>query len=223
MDGMGWSKDMVMHGEFGPDHATISQHFHSFCDRIYEVISHEMKSMRICSNITENLAQLLIGHAIGPKAALMMNNGSFRPSFYSAEVVTCHHCPDVLLPFHITPYPEMKCYTGPLHPRSSDEISGHTQLCPKRCMKLETQRQVGDPSNEIYASNEIYERQCPYKYFPRGFQVGSDALRSGDGIGFFGHMVWVFNAALLTLVGYQRRAKIRGYMVKVIDPAGSSL
>jgi hypothetical protein len=224
IDGMGLSKDNIMYGEFGPDRTTISQHFHRNCDDIYEDVTGELKSMAICSNVTENIAQLLIGHAVGPKADLMaiQDKDLSHPKFYSPEVVTCHSCPETLLPFHITTYPDMKCNKGPLQPRSIDEISGHLQTCPVRCMDLEVQQQLGDPPNEIL------ERSCPYRFFPRGFQVGSDALRSRGyiekSLGFSGHTILVFNFVILTvLVGYQYRAKIKGYMFKVLDPDRSNI
>lgn len=221
VDSMGWSKEMIMYGEFGPDHTTFSQHFHRNCDETYEdASSGELKSMRICSNVTENIAQLLIGHAIGPKAALMMNESplsSFRPPSPTSEVVMCHNCPKDLLPFHITPYPDMACTVGALHPRTDDEISGKAQTCPEQCMDVEVKRKFGSQTDQIY------ERHCPYNFFPRGFQVGNDAVRSSgfdEDIGLSGHMVWLFNVVLIvSLLGYQHRAKVRSYMLKALDPS----
>ena len=223
VDSMGWSKEMIMYGEWGPDHPSFSQHFHSDCDETYEGANGEIKSMRICSNVTENIAQLLIGHAIGPKAVLLSNESplsAFRPpAYYSSQVSMCHNCPEKLLPFHITPYPDMTCTVGPLHPRTKDEIAGQPQTCPEQCMEVDVKRQFGSQTDQIY------ERHCPYSFFPKGFQVGNDALKNmsnfhgDDDTGFMGHMVWVFNFVLLvSLLGYHHRGRIRVYMIKVLDP-----
>eukprot|EP00956_Cyclotella_meneghiniana_P010277 scaffold14195_cov65-Cyclotella_meneghiniana.AAC.2 len=222
VDGMGWSKDMIMYGEFGPDHTSFSQHFHSHCDETYEDENGEVRSMRICSNVTENIAQLLIGHAVGPKLTLMANASplsAFRPAKSSSEVVMCHNCPKDLLPFHITPFPDMTCTAGPLHPRTDDEIAGQPQRCPDECMEVEVKRQFGSQTDQIF------ERHCPYNFFPKGFQVGNDAMRRIGGlddgeIGFTGHLVWLFNVMLiLSLLGYRYRVSIRSHLIKILDPA----
>jgi hypothetical protein len=223
LDGMGLSRDMIMYGEFGPEHATLSKHFHAHCDATYQDVDGELKSMRVCSNVTENVAQLLIGHALGPKAALMTNDlpvNALHPSPPSSDLVMCHSCPKDLLPFHITPYPDMSCIVGPLHAKTETEIGGQIQMCPEQCMEVEVKRKFGSQSNQIY------ERHCPYNFFPRGFQVGNDSMRSGlveyEEIGFGGRMVWMFNIVLVaSLLGYQHRGKIRARLIKVLDPSGS--
>jgi hypothetical protein len=233
VDGMGLSKEMIMYGEYGPEHTTFSQHFHRSCDESYEDVTGELKfrNMRICSNVTENIAQLLIGHAVGPKAALLTQKSpldDFRSPFSTSvdakcsncppasQVLMCHNCPKDLLPFHITPYPDMTCTVGPLHPRSDDEIKGHAQTCPEQCMEVEVKRKFGSQTDQIY------ERHCPYNFFPRGFQVGSDAMRSAsydeDDVGSLGYMVWVFNSVLiLSLFVYKHRAMVRARLLKILD------
>lgn len=71
IDGKGISKEHRMHGENGPDHVTGSQHFHAHCNSIYLDESGTQQSMKICSNITEVLGQLLIGYALGSKDEYM--------------------------------------------------------------------------------------------------------------------------------------------------------
>ncbi|KAL7490037.1 hypothetical protein ACHAW6_015764 [Cyclotella cf. meneghiniana] len=225
LDGMGLSKEMRMYGEKGPEQTTISQHFHTAaCNLPYRDANGNIKSMRICSNVTENIAQLLIGHALGSKAALRAKANELPPNSIRAptQVMQCHNCPADLLPFHITPYPEMSCSVGPLHALASNEMAGEPQTCPEQCMQVEVKRKFGSQTDQIY------ERHCPYEFFPEGFQVGNQAIKKtrhiDDNIGFAGHLVWLFNVILLfTLLGYQHRAKLRSHVVKFLDPTRSNV
>lgn len=123
IDGMGVSRDMRLHGEDGPNHVTRSQHFHSHCNEKYLSRNSIEKRMRICSNITEVVAQLLLGHALGPKKRFIERaRQSTVNADKKADMYYCHACPKDLLPFHITPYPNMTCATGPLHERTDSEV-----------------------------------------------------------------------------------------------------
>jgi hypothetical protein len=233
--GMGLSKEMIMYGEYGPNRTSFSLHFHRSCDESYEDVNGELKfrNTKICSNVTENIAQLLIGHAVVPKAALVANQAPFDAFWHqsstsnvatcphcrpNSQVLMCQNCPGGLLPFDITPYPDMTCTVGPLHPRSNDEIKGDAQTCPEQCTEVEVDRKFGSQTDQIY------ERHCPYNFFPipRGFQVGNDAIRSvsynKDDVGFLGHVVWMFNFILIaSLYVYQRRATVRAKLIKILD------
>ena len=67
LDGMGISKEMRLYGEWGEDHIAQSQHFHHFCNEKYEDMESNIKTMNVCSNITEMVASLLLSHALRPK------------------------------------------------------------------------------------------------------------------------------------------------------------
>jgi hypothetical protein len=162
MDGKGLSKDQRMYGEGGPNRVTGSQHFHSICQSSYLDESGQQQSMKICSNVTEVLAQLMLGYALGPKAEyieLIQNNASLYRG--NKEAMYCHACPEELLPFHITPNPEMTCAVGALHPRSRTEAdkSSLPKLCPEACLDT-------PPIWEIQTqSGVVIQRNCPMKYF----------------------------------------------------------
>ncbi|KAL3786051.1 hypothetical protein HJC23_003899 [Cyclotella cryptica] len=212
VDGMGLSKEMRMYGEAGPDHTSYSQHFHAACDVPYVDVHGNAQSMRICSNVTENIAQLLIGHAVGPKDQLLKAEDLPPEALHvPQQAMYCHACPEELLPFHITPYPDMTCSVGALHPRTKNEVTGNHQVCPKECMSLEVKFTKGSQSDVIH------ERHCPIEFFPLGFSVGSDmpmevqrALGEEE-IGSLGWFmdVWFYSSfSLLLLFGFRNRLKI---------------
>ena len=73
IDGKGGSKDDRLYGELGPNHVMRSLHFHSNCDVPYHDDSGQVRTMKVCSNITERVGQLLLGHALGPKEEFLRN------------------------------------------------------------------------------------------------------------------------------------------------------
>lgn len=160
LDGMGLSRDMRFHSESGPDHISFSQHFHSHCNELYIDENNQHKTMKICSNITEVVGQVLLSHALGPKEDFFERAKQFS-SYYRGrrEAMYCHSCPAELLPFHITPYPDMQCSTGPLHPRTEYEKDSFPALCPAKCNEL--------PATRIAQtqSGVVEERNCPLEYF----------------------------------------------------------
>ena len=83
-----------------------SQHFHRFCDSRVDSGTDQL-GMKVCSNTTELVAQLLLGHALGPKQVLMNQIAEAHPA--SMKLSLCHKCPACLLPFQLTPYPNMTC------------------------------------------------------------------------------------------------------------------
>lgn len=160
MDGKGLSKEQRMYTEGGPDTPTASQHFHSVCESSYIDEGGKSQDMKICSNVTEMIGQLLIGYALGPKDEYLQH---IENSVYdnNKEVMYCHACPAELLPFHITHHPDMTCATGALHPRSQNEInSGGVPLtCPDACFDI-------PPVNVVQTqSGVVNERHCPPEFF----------------------------------------------------------
>ena len=162
LDGMGVSREMRLYAEDGPDHVSRSQHFHDNCNVPYGNLPTEERRMMICSNITENVAQLLLNHALGPKQHFVeqVNGLGIEPDLHS-EMTYCHACPEDMLPFHITPYPDMTCAKSSLHERRKDEIKKRTvpQTCPNDCLRLKVQRYV--PTQ----SGNVHERICPMSIF----------------------------------------------------------
>eukprot|EP00984_Skeletonema_dohrnii_P037209 scaffold39056_cov155-Skeletonema_dohrnii-CCMP3373.AAC.1 len=68
VDGKGISKEMRMYAEFGPEFVTRSQHFHRNCNESIIDESTEMTTnMRVCGNVTDLMAQLLLGFTLGEK------------------------------------------------------------------------------------------------------------------------------------------------------------
>ena len=151
---------------------TGSQHFHGHCQASYVDEFGKEQSMKICSNVTEVLSQLLIGYALGPKEKYtkrIQQTGSIYNG--NKEAMYCHACPEDLLPFHITPHPEMTCAAGALHARSKTEIhSGVPQLCPEPCFDI-------PPSKVVQTqSGVVNERNCPAEYFLPTTNVEADNL-----------------------------------------------
>lgn len=100
LDGLGISRDMRMYSEDGPDHVSRSQHFHSQCNEPFTVgLEYREKRMRVCSNITEVVAQLLINFALGPKDRFVekVERLGIKPAG-EAKMMYCHACPADLLP-----------------------------------------------------------------------------------------------------------------------------
>jgi hypothetical protein len=165
LDGMGVSKEMRLHGEWGEKHIAQSQHFHRFCNESYMDVNLSMKSMNVCSNITELLAHLLLGHAVGPKQPLSKSTHNFLPAESSFDLTLryCHACPKRLLPFHITPRPKMTCEHGPFHERTdTDELAAvckptlpDQDICPESCMQNEVSWQFESQSDVVNV------RECP--------------------------------------------------------------
>lgn len=167
IDGKGISKEMRMYGERGPEYVIGSQHFHGHCDATYLDESGNQQDMRICSNVTEALGQLLIGYALGPKDEYTKRiEQSGHTSNENNQAIYCHACPEELLPFHITHHPEMTCAIGALHPRSRSEIhTGFPQTCPEPCFDIPPY------ASRQTQSGVVQERHCPVKYFTQANEV----------------------------------------------------
>jgi hypothetical protein len=172
LDGMGVSKEMRMYAEDGPDHVSRSQHFHGSCDLKYGNGDDEENRMMICSNVTEMVAQLMLNHALGPKDHFVNEVNQLErmaePRSRHSEMTYCHACPADMLPFHITPYPDMTCARGSLHERTQNEIKKRTvpQTCPDDCLTLKVERFV--PTQ----SGVVHERVCPMDVFLPALEGG---------------------------------------------------
>ncbi|KAL3803054.1 hypothetical protein ACHAW5_008813 [Stephanodiscus triporus] len=123
------------------------------------------EAMTVCSNVTEMMGQLLLGHTLGPKADFMERVGQ-APS--KIDTFTwCHACPKCLLPFKIVPYPRMKCVRGPFLPKEESHScpkqyqiiqsyqNSDPLLCPSSCLEQEVTSEARSESDIIFV------RQCP--------------------------------------------------------------
>ena len=151
---MGIAKEMRLHGEWGEHHMGQSQHFHRFCNETNVDLDSNVQIMNVCSNITEMVAQILLGHAIGPKESIAV--GTVATS--DAALRYCHSCPKRLLPFHITPNPKMTCEMGPLHVRTdgeelvsicSESSEMEAGMCPDSCMMEDVSYQFESQSDVV--------------------------------------------------------------------------
>jgi len=117
-----------------PGQLHTSVHWHHFCDQ---------EDIKVCSNVTDTVSQLLLGRALAPKGKKSFYRTHTSEDFLNAThlsqdkfpiPVVCSDCPLNLLPFHIKPAPELSCTTGPLNndPRFFTAI-GHFK-CPTECM-----------------------------------------------------------------------------------------
>lgn len=167
IDGHGIAKEMRMHSEGQEDRVARSQHFHRTCG------DGDVKNglMIVCSNVTEMVAQLLLGHALGPKQDFLMEqekskNTSNRRKRKEKKIKVkehqprarwCHACPKCLVPSRIIPYPKMKCVDGPL--LADDEGAygngcmrapeADRPMCPKTCLETPVMMTFGTQSDTV--------------------------------------------------------------------------
>jgi len=168
LDGEGISTEQRMYAERGEEQVSLSQHFHHLCEEnnLYIPSGERMSSdvMRVCSNITEIVAQLLVGHALGPKDAFHKAVSQYPAKDKPDMTLTvCHDCPKELLPFHITPHPVLTCTTGKFHPRTKEEMDNvvvSKDSPPQKCPCLSQSVDYSFSSQ----SDVIHVRECKSAY-----------------------------------------------------------
>jgi hypothetical protein len=173
VDGKGISKEMRMYAEFGPEYVTRSQHFHRFCnDSIVEDSAGMTNNLRVCGNVTDLMAQLLLGFTLGEKKDYLEKVQQSAVESKDMKLTYCYDCPKKLLPFHITPNPQLTCEEGLLHERDvADEESTKTeQTCPHSCMSQDISWSFGSQSDTVNV------RQCPVSTLPTVDAKTSEAL-----------------------------------------------
>jgi hypothetical protein len=161
IDGHGISKEMRMYSQEGEEYLSRSQHFHNYCTNT----GINGEAMTVCSNVTEMMGQLLLGHALGTKADFM-EQVKRTPSDIGA-LTWCHACPKCLLPFAIVPYPNMTCVRGPMlrykkivscpmkyQVRQSNQ-NREPLSCPLSCLEQEVTSEFRSESDTVFI------RQCP--------------------------------------------------------------
>lgn len=179
IDGPGISREMRMYGQKHEKFVARSQHFHHPC-MLKDPDDPQTKAMVVCSNVTEMVGQLLLGHALGPKvefAESIRSNPDRTPS--DTGMRWCHACPQCMIPFSITPRPEMECVDGPFvaktenadcssvrsnthdkkagkkGKKSAEVVVTDPMLCPDACMETAATDSFGTESDTVYV------RQCP--------------------------------------------------------------
>lgn len=116
-----------------------SLHWHHYCNELDGEI-------RVCSNPTEMMAQLLLGKVLAPNGKYLsgreydvagnINQNNIKTS--RREIKVCYDCPKTLLPFHIKMTPNVTCYTsttGILPSKEKNFEVWDGNLCPKECLK----------------------------------------------------------------------------------------
>jgi hypothetical protein len=147
LDLYGIATDMRLQAE-RPNKIHASTHQHRWCNELDG-------SMRVCSNVTEAIANLLIGRAVAPrgKAVWRRENSEATQHWLSITsaasseaslapqermIRVCTDCPQELLPFHMKITPEFQCRDGGLV--TTNQTAGavwNTPHCPAFCMTLE--------------------------------------------------------------------------------------
>ena len=161
IDGVGVSKEMRMYSEYGEDRVALSQHFQRSCMEVDK--TDPSNTMVVCSNVTEIMGQLLLGHALGPKDEFKQQveeANSYENDISPNYLKWCQACPNTVLPFKITPYPTLECAEGPLVEKEDDGLSQMTKIqmleeCPDFCLAQTTSRSFRSQSDTVYV------RQCP--------------------------------------------------------------
>jgi hypothetical protein len=152
IDGHGISKEMRMYNQQGEKRVARSQHFHRYCTNT----GINGEAMAVCSNVTEMLGQLLLGHALGPKADF--TEQAKRTPSDSGTLTWCHACPECLLPFAIVPYPNMTCVRGPMLRWEKSVSCSNKNLAPLLCPSFCLQQEV--TSEFTSESDTVFVRQC---------------------------------------------------------------
>ena len=158
VDGKGISKDMRMYAEFGPEFVTRSQHFHRFCNEsTIDEITGITSNLRVCGNVTDLMAQLLLGYTLGEKEDYMEKGQQAKVESNDMKLTYCYDCPKKLLPFHITPNPQLTCAEGTLQESENvdNEDTKTEQTCPQSCMSQDISWSFGSQSDTVNV------RQCP--------------------------------------------------------------
>ena len=143
---------MRLYSEGGENKIAQSQHFHRFCN-IQNTKLLKANPMKVCSNITDIVAQVLLGTAIGPKRKLLhkirqqqqQQRQQKAVPDTSSSLTYCYSCPKSLMPFRIIPYPQMTCVKGPLKKASTSTMGRKssnkessvvttTTSCPANCL-----------------------------------------------------------------------------------------
>ena len=136
----------------------------------------------------------------------------------AVEMQYCHNCPTELLPFHITPNPDMTCSTALFHKRTDSEVAGGVKnICPAACLELKVSNRIETQSG--YAN----ERRCPMDVFLLGTK---NKLEADKGEGLPGLMqrwfsVLVF-AVLMGTVYKKNRWMIKSRILRLKRPVSHS-
>mmetsp|Transcript_34455 Transcript_34455/g.75407 ORF Transcript_34455/g.75407 Transcript_34455/m.75407 type:complete len:634 (-) Transcript_34455:262-2163(-) len=112
------------------DRIRRSQHQHRWCNET-------ASGTQVCSNVTEALANLLIGRAVAPQGKHHWKQRQQAAGKHPVKqkVRICTDCPASLLPFHIKPKPDLTCTSGPLMHADKVGPVWNTPPCPSECLK----------------------------------------------------------------------------------------
>lgn len=145
------SSPMVLYSESGGQ-IQGSQHFHRICNGPGD-------NLRVCSNVTEAVAQLVLGMAIAPEGKLVAKASNTQDSSQISSltqqriVQSCFDCPASIVPFHILPAPNLTCEQG----IRAAQKAGDPYVsiaCPTYCM-------MTAPTGEVQTqSGKVVERKC---------------------------------------------------------------
>jgi len=140
-----------------PSKIRSSTHHHRWCseDKNGDLIHGDM---RVCSNVTEVLANLLIGRAVAPlgkehwKETIAVSTA--KKTTTTRELQVCTDCPLSLLPMHIKVDPDLQCTNGPftaVHKQSSVGAAWNTPPCPADCQLTDSvgQKTTGSGPVEV--------------------------------------------------------------------------
>jgi hypothetical protein len=148
--------DMKLYDE-EPGKIHGSTHFHRWCnEKHWNRNDNTTDSLRVCSNVTEVLANLVLGRAIAPlgKAHRFRGNNDIDNTAITStrrELEICTDCPAKLMPFHIIPRPQLECSAGHFIPTkvAGPSFDNH---CPATCLNTtpvgEVMTQSGRPVKE---------------------------------------------------------------------------
>lgn len=126
-----------------------TMHWHRYCNE-------EALDIRVCSDATEMVAQVLLAQALAPNGKdawlASLEKCTVIDTTRPREIQVCLDCADSLIPWHIKRKPNIKCYntsTG-FHPRDTKEMQvWDGSLCPDKCMESDPVEQFATQSGRV--------------------------------------------------------------------------
>lgn len=122
-----------------------STHHHRWCND---------NGMRVCSNVTEAMANLLIGRAVAPMGkSHWTTTTQQQPQIINyniqeethRQLQVCTDCPLSLLPMHVKVRPDLECTTGRFVETQSMGAAWNVAACPQDCLQT---KPVGSGSTQ---------------------------------------------------------------------------
>ncbi|CAM9927296.1 unnamed protein product [Ectocarpus fasciculatus] len=136
-------------------------HYHYTSRSASVPVAHNGTTM-VHSTMTEMIANIMVGRAVGTKAALhakiaaTVDESLQQFPEVGRSFQLCHDCPQSLVPFHVKPIPDATCEVVQSLPRNAEAGEAWDgKLCPEWCME------ESPVSEKETQSGRVDVRECP--------------------------------------------------------------